>query len=284
MPRGRQVDRQRRAAGPRGRFRSQSLSAAPIWKSAPSGPGDILGDELLERLATDPSDYFAHEVPVVERVVAGRGARLTTRAPEPPSGRWPAPSRRGPRPKRAGSRPDTPEACDMTCRTRTSCLPWAANSGQYFRDRLVQSSSPRSTSISAARLGHRLGGGPGVGDGVLIPRDRPGLVAEAAPDVDDAVAVDVHHDRRAEFLARVHVPGQPRCAPPRTARRIARECLPFSSSSPLRPVLALRMAANKASREIRTCRRISVSACCRRRHRRGLGRGSTPPEPTRHPA
>ena len=50
------------------------------------------------------------------------------------------------------SRPDTPEACDMTCLTRTSCLPLAANSGQYFATGWSTSSSPRSTSISAARL------------------------------------------------------------------------------------------------------------------------------------
>ena len=29
-----------------------------------------------------------------------------------------------------GSQPDTPEVCDMTCRTRTSFLPFAENSGQ----------------------------------------------------------------------------------------------------------------------------------------------------------
>ena len=40
----------------------------------------------------------------------------------------------------------------MTWRTRTSCLPLAANSGQYFATGWSTSSSPRSTSISAARL------------------------------------------------------------------------------------------------------------------------------------
>ena len=40
----------------------------------------------------------------------------------------------------------------MTCRTRTSCLPLAPNSGQYFATGWSTSSSPRSTSISAARL------------------------------------------------------------------------------------------------------------------------------------
>jgi hypothetical protein len=50
------------------------------------------------------------------------------------------------------SSPDTPEACDMRWRTRTSCLPRAANSGQYLATGASTSSSPRSTSISAARL------------------------------------------------------------------------------------------------------------------------------------
>ena len=58
------------------------------------------------------------------------------------------------------------------------------------------------------QAGHRLGRRPDVGDGVLGPRDRPGLVAEAAPQVDDDLAVDVHDERRAEFLTRVQVPRQ----------------------------------------------------------------------------
>ena len=122
----------------------------------------------------------------------------------------------------------------MRWRTRTSCLPLAANSGQYFATGASTSSSPRSTSISAARLVTVL-----VEDQTLVmvscdPRDRAGLVAEAAPHVDDDVPVDVQHERRAQFLARVEVPRQraahrlePLVATPVNVRH-------GSSSSPLR--------------------------------------------------
>jgi hypothetical protein len=43
-------------------------------------PGDLLGHELLERLAADPPHHLADQVPVVERVAAGRGARLPPRS------------------------------------------------------------------------------------------------------------------------------------------------------------------------------------------------------------
>src|ERR1700722_14065582 len=61
--------------------------------------------------------------------------------------------------------------------------------------------------------GYRLSRGPDVGDGVLGPRDRPGLVGEAAPDVDDDVAVDVQDQRRAQFFPGIQVPFQ--CRPDR---------------------------------------------------------------------
>ena len=50
------------------------------------------------------------------------------------------------------SQPDTPEVCDMRCRTRTWSLPLAANSGQYAATGASRSTSPRSASISTARL------------------------------------------------------------------------------------------------------------------------------------
>ncbi len=47
--------------------------------------------------------------------------------------------------------PDTPDVCDMRCRTSMSALPFCANSGQYFETFANGSSSPRSTSTSALR-------------------------------------------------------------------------------------------------------------------------------------
>src|SRR5947207_1023540 len=48
------------------------------------------------------------------------------------------------------SQPETPEACDSRWRTLIPALPRAANSGQYAATGASRSSSPRSTSTSAA--------------------------------------------------------------------------------------------------------------------------------------
>src|SRR6516164_3447189 len=48
------------------------------------------------------------------------------------------------------SQPETPEVCDRSWRTLIPALPRAANSGQYLATFASRSSSPRSTSTSAA--------------------------------------------------------------------------------------------------------------------------------------
>src|SRR5882724_861819 len=48
------------------------------------------------------------------------------------------------------SQPETPEVCDRSWRTLIPALPQAANSGQYAATFASRSSSPRSTSTSAA--------------------------------------------------------------------------------------------------------------------------------------
>src|SRR5258708_6274321 len=48
------------------------------------------------------------------------------------------------------SQPETPEVCDSSWRTLIAALPRAANSGQYAATFASRSSSPRSTSTSAA--------------------------------------------------------------------------------------------------------------------------------------
>src|SRR5262249_59993956 len=50
-----------------------------------------------------------------------------------------------------GSQPETPEVCDSRWRTLIPALPLAANSGQYLATFASRSSSPQSTSASAAR-------------------------------------------------------------------------------------------------------------------------------------
>src|SRR6516164_4578190 len=48
------------------------------------------------------------------------------------------------------SQPETPDMCDSKWRTLTAALPLVANSGQYLATVASRSSSPRSTSTSAA--------------------------------------------------------------------------------------------------------------------------------------
>ena len=115
--------------------------------------------------------------PVVERVVAGCGSRL-------PPGRLGGQPGGGLLPVvdvldgDGLSQPDTPEVCDMRWRTSIPPCRWRANSGQYLATGASRSSSPRSTSISAARLVIVLVVRPHVGDRVSAHGHRAGLVAE----------------------------------------------------------------------------------------------------------
>ena len=115
-------------------------------------PGDLLGDELLERLAGDPAHDLADQVPEVERVVARRGARLPPRrlGRQPGGGLVPVvevlhdgglvqPGHPG-GVRHAGAGPARP-----ACRWRRTPASTRATGAST-------SSSPRSTSISAARL------------------------------------------------------------------------------------------------------------------------------------
>src|SRR5436305_4932211 len=99
------------------------------------------------------------------------------------------------------SQPETPEVCDRRWRTLIPALPRAANSGQYRATVASRSSSPRSTSTSAASEVIAFGG-EHVGDGVLGPRHGAGLVGPAAPQVDRHLAVDVDGERGAEVFPR----------------------------------------------------------------------------------
>ena len=111
-------------------IRGQSVSTAPIWKSAPSGPGDLLGDELLEPAAVEPADEFADRVSEAHEVVAGRGSRLPPRCL---GGEHRGADRIGSKTSSmltGCSQPDTPEVCESRWRTSMSSLPLAPNSGQ----------------------------------------------------------------------------------------------------------------------------------------------------------
>ena len=75
---GRQVERQRRRRDHVRDPAPVALGGADLEVGA-ERPGDLLGHELLERLAGDPAQHLADQVPEVQRVVAGRGARLPPR-------------------------------------------------------------------------------------------------------------------------------------------------------------------------------------------------------------
>ena len=95
-----------------------------------------------------------------------------------------------------------------TWRTSTSCLPLAANSGQYFATGANGSSRPRSISISAASAVTFL-----VLEKTLtiVFSDHSrvfGFIGVPAPDIDDEFTVDVDGDSGAEFAAAGDLVGQ----------------------------------------------------------------------------
>ena len=65
--------------GTTGAIRPQSASAAPIWKSAPSGPAISSATNAVSVLPVVMRDQLADQVALVLRVVARRGARLPPR-------------------------------------------------------------------------------------------------------------------------------------------------------------------------------------------------------------
>jgi hypothetical protein len=60
-------------------IRPESSCRAPIWKSASSGPRDLVADEVFQGLSSCPANQLSDQVPEVERVIARRGARLPPR-------------------------------------------------------------------------------------------------------------------------------------------------------------------------------------------------------------
>ena len=195
-------------------IRPQSASAGADLEVGAERPGDLLGEELLERLAGDAADDLADEVALVERVVARRGARLPPRrlggqhrggllpVVEVLDGDRLVPARHARRCATSGGGPRRPP-----CRWRRT----RASTARPARRRRAR---PRSTSTSAARLVIVL-----VVDQTLTMVSSahgvgPVGVAPAAPHVDDRLAVDVDGDRGAEVVARVEVRARTRRAPP----------------------------------------------------------------------
>ena len=81
---------------------SSRLRASPMWKSAPSGVGDLLAEERADRAAGDPPHELALQVALGDRVVARSTCPAPTTAPGVASWAVTARSRRGPRPRWPG--------------------------------------------------------------------------------------------------------------------------------------------------------------------------------------
>ena len=170
------------------------LGGQPDVEVRAQRPGHLVGEELAHAPAGDPAHDLADEEPLGERVVPGRGARLPLRSlrGQPCGGGRPVVEILGRgRPSQSGR----PAVCASRCRTSTSSLPAAANSGQYRATGASRSSSPRSARMQGAQRCHRLGDGPDVGDRVALPRDRAVRVGEPAPDVHHRLAVHEDSDR-----------------------------------------------------------------------------------------
>ena len=127
----REVERQRRGRHDRRdprpvRFRGADLEVgARAARRSPRRRTSLTVLPLTRRM-TSPT-----RCPKFEGVVARGGARLPPRRLRRQPAPSASPSRRGPRRRPAASSPDTPDVCDSRCRTSTSSLPFAANSGQY---------------------------------------------------------------------------------------------------------------------------------------------------------
>ena len=89
-----------------------------------------------------------------------------------------------------------------------SCLPFSANSGQYFATGAKAIDQAAVDGDQRRERGECLGAREEVDDRVFAPGDRLRAVGMTTPDVDDELAVDVERDGGAEFLALGDLLGQ----------------------------------------------------------------------------
>lgn len=177
-------------------MRSKSAGRVPMWKSAPSGPASSSAKKA-PRAAVDPSDELPDQVPVVQRVIAGRGARLPPRR----LGRQTCsrglmvvdvgefdgafPSRHAGRGRGHGAPARPP------CR-----WPRTPASSRPPDDRRR---APPVHQQQRAQRSHRLGDREDVHQRVVAPRDGPVGVGVSAPEVDHGFTADRQADRAAEL-------------------------------------------------------------------------------------
>ena len=229
--RRRQVDRQRRGRRRPARSGPSRPRPAPIWKSAPSGPAISSATNVLERAPGDAPDDLADEV----ALVAARGSPTPCPAPTTAPARragavdfsqsymssmangWSQPGHAG------GVAPSGGGPRSPPCR-------WPRTPASSGATGAWTSSSPRSTSISAARFVTVLV----VDQTLVIVSSAHGVVRSASrqpPQMSTTrLAVEVDGDRPAELLARAQVLLELGCAPARTARSTSHAPAPYRNS------------------------------------------------------
>ncbi len=226
-------------------IRPQSLSAAPIWKSAPSGPAISLGHELLQRCAGDPAEHLADQVAEVQRVIAGRGARRPPRrlGREPGGGLLPVVQILG---DGGLVQAGHPGGVRQQVPDQHVLLAVGGELRPVRRDRGVHVQLAALDQHQRGQAGDGLGGGPDVGDGVARPTaacaPRPGSRPRCPPR--SRRPGPPRSTRRSLRPSRRSARG--RRAPARTGHRRCRGCQPsvvllaagmggFRSVWPVRP-------------------------------------------------
>ncbi len=171
---------------------------------------DLLGDELPQGPAGDPVHEFPDEVPVVHHVVAGGRARLPPRCLRGHPGRRAGRvvqvlhGRRLLKPGDAGGVGEQMADFDVPLAARGELGPVPGHRRVHVEFAPVHQHERSET-------GDGLRDRPHVGEGVLLPGGGTGDVAVPAPQVHDALTVDVHDQRGADLLTGYEV--LPQCLP-----------------------------------------------------------------------
>ncbi len=162
-------------------------------------PGHLLPEEGAHRLAGDPANDLADQIPLGHGVVARHGAGLPPGllGREQGGGFLPVIKvldrhRFGPAWQPGGVAQDVAEQNTSLLATRPELRPVAGH-------RRVEVELAGVDQHQGAQGGHGLGGRPDVGDGVALPRHGAGGVDPAAPDVDDQFVVEHDRNRRSEI-------------------------------------------------------------------------------------
>jgi len=202
----------------------------PDVEVAPEGARPPLAKKAPERTAIDAPQHLAHQMSLVEGVVARGRARLPPRRLGGEHGGGALQSKMSST-VTGWAHPDTPEVCERTWRTSTPSCRWRRNSGQYPGDRRVDVEEPAVGQHEGAEIGHGLGRRPHIG--IVSSPHRIGGLRRT-----------IHPTGRPRVAFEVTAPDAPRSSPlsrfggENVAQRLNRPSkLPFTSpESLMRPL------------------------------------------------